>query len=213
MIERVLKYVAVIIAAVAIIVFIVKIRSCSSTGVTPRSTYVPRDSNFVPVTRQDYQPPSLPFSKRKLNIKLPAGVKEKDVSKIITLGVGNIAHDSTRSFDIIVTKNGEIFLQRDSSVQSLSVTTVTPAVLDFGIRFGFGISAAGFKYPVFIRPSLALAPLEWSGWLQAPTIVADLDGIGVGAQARIYHDVYVGAERLWLYDGESRIKVTLHYML
>ena len=213
MIERILKYVAIAAVALGLVFFVSKIHSCTSSGVSPQPTYVPRDSNFVPVARQDYQPPSLPFSKRKLDVKLPAGLKEKDISRVIAIGVGNIAGDSTRTFNIIETKGGDVFLQRDSSVRSLTVTRVTPAILDFGIRFGFGISAAGFKDPAFIRPALALAPLEWSGWLQTPTIIADLDGVGVGAQARLYHDFYLGAGRLWLYDGGAKIKATLHLML
>ncbi len=213
MIPRVLKYAAIIVACLTALVTLSRLRGCSGPEGGRQSTVVPSDSNFTAVTRQDYRPPSSPLSNKRLDVALPKGVKEKDVRKVTSIQVSNVPAHPPKKIDIIETRHGETFVAKDSSIQSVTVTVIEPQLLSLSLRFGFGMTLSRIKNAAVVSPAAIMAPVEWSGWIHAPTIVADLDGIGPGAQVSIYHDLYVGAARLWLYEGGDRLKLSLAYML
>jgi hypothetical protein len=207
-----LKYIAIILVAVVVLVFFFNIKSCGSANNAVQSTNVPIDSNFAPVTHQTYQPPSIPFlSKEKLPVKLPQGVKEKDVKKIIKLTVRDIPSGG-KEINIIESKTGEIFVQRDSSIVSIGVIDVRPPLIAFDFRFGAGLSLGKCGKGLRYSPAVLFAPIEWDGWLQLPVVAADLDGIGPGAQIKIYHNIYLGAAQLWRYDVGQQSKIILSYV-
>ena len=169
--------------------------------------YVPHDPNFTPVIYGTYQPPSVPMlSSKKSGLKLPEGMSEKDVAKVTT-----IERTEGKPIDIIETKSGEIFIAKDSTIRSVRVTMFEAPVFSFDWRFGFGASL-GYRERFQFSPSVTFAPLEWYGKLHAPTLTADLDGIGVGGQLRVYHDIYLGPAHVWRYDVGSQFKATVHYM-
>lgn len=211
-VQSYLKYGAIILACVTLLVVLNRVKGCSPFQDGPQSTTVPPDSSFAPVTRKNYQPPSLPFSKKRLDVRLPRGLEEKDVKRVISLEVSDVPVRPPKKIDIIETVSGEIFIERDSSVQSVSVTQVEPQIVSVAARFGCGFTVSKVNSSLALSPSAVLAPVEWSGWIHAPTIVADLDGVGPGAQLQLYHDLHVGAARLWRYEGETQLKLSLAYM-
>jgi hypothetical protein len=118
-----------------------------------------------------------------------------------------------KKIDIIETITGQVYVGRDPSVKSVAVTAVEPRLLSFGLRFGCGLSISRPDQEFALSPAAVFAPVRWSGWIDAPTLVADFAGFGPGAQLQIYHDLHLGAARLWLYQGGSRAELTLVYML
>ena len=212
-VQSYLKYGAFILGCITLLVVLNRFKGCPFNQDSLQSTTVPSDSNFAPTTRKNYQPPSLPFSKRRLDVALPKGLKEKDVRKVTSIEVSNVPAHPPKKIDIIETRSGETFVGRDSSIRSISITIVQPPILSFSLRFGFGSTLARSKNAVTASPAAVFAPVEWSGWIHAPTLVADFDGIGPGAQLSVYHDIYAGASRLWLYEGGDKIKLSLVYML
>lgn len=212
--KTILKYVAIIIACGTLIVLAVCIKGCSSNPITLRSIQVPRDSNFTPIVRGSYRPPSTPFSKKKLPVDLPSGIRERDVKQVITIGFDTSSHRPPKTVDIIETKTGEVFVLKDSAIKSVSVTVIEAPIFAVDLRFGVGLSiGVNGESHIHVSPAAIMAPFEWSGWLQAPIVVADLDGVGVGAQMRFYHDVYVGASRIWRYDLGTQAKINLNFVL
>jgi hypothetical protein len=205
---KVLRYIAIIIACGVIIALIVKFRSCGSDGLKSGTTTVPADRNFSPVTHQEYQPPSTPLSKRKLPVTLPAGVKERDVKKVTSVTVHNVPNAPPKTINIIETKAGETFVEKDSSILSVTTTDIQPPFFVIDLRFGGGITA-DFNH---ISPAAVIALIEWSGWLQAPIVLADIDGIAAGAQARLYHDIFIGAVHEWRFDQTKQSKLTMNFM-
>jgi hypothetical protein len=193
-----------------------RLETCNSKDSSTVTVVTPKDTNYAPVTHKDFQPSSLPFLKKKSSgVKLPAGISEKDVEKIISVAVKDVPKDSCKRIDIIQTKDGEVFVHKDSSVESVIVTRFIPPLMDWDLRLGYGLTAAlaPSSSKLTASPALIVAPLCWSGWLDAPMFLADLDGIGLGAQARLYHDIFVGAAGVWRYDTRAQAKITLSYTL
>lgn len=209
-----LKYIAIIVACGTLIVMVVKLRSCGTSPNQSATISVPADSVFAPIVSRSYQPPSLPFSKKTIGIKLPKGITERDVKKVTTVTVRDVPHEPSKRINIIETNSGETFVEKDSSVESVIVTRVQRPLFVVGLSFGFGISiGATSENRPGVSPLAIVAILEWFGDLHAPVLVADLDGIGIGGQYRLYHDVFVGASRCWRYEGGSRVKATVAYVL
>jgi hypothetical protein len=210
---KALKYLAIIVACVTSLVILNRLRGCASVQEGHRSRTDAPDSSFAPVTRDSYQPPSLPFSERRLGVKLPRGVSETDVKRIVSVEVTNIPPLQVKKIDIVETMSGQVIVERDSSVKSVNVTTVEPRLVSLEFRSGAGLSLSRDGSRTVLSPAGVLAPVRWSGSIDAPTLVADLDGIGPGAQLQVYHDIHLGAARLWRFDGGYQAKLTLIYML
>jgi hypothetical protein len=209
-----LKYIALILAASIIALIIYRIERAVSHNDGATTINVPADSNFTPVENKSYRPPSLPFSPRKLPVKLPRGLKERDVKRVITIDVSGVPKHPPKEINVIETTSGAVFVQRDSSIESVSVTNVEPPILVFGLTFGVGAtlgeSRSGGRPE--LSPAGIFAPVQWDGWLHAPILVADLDGVGPGAEARLYHNIFAGAARLWRYDEGIQLKLLLSYV-
>lgn len=208
---KALKYVAIIIACATIIIIVAQIRNCGSNdqgGVI----VAPVDTNFAPVTHETYRPPSLPFSKKTSGVELPKGVKEQDVQRVISVEVRDVPKEPPKRIDIIEMKTGEVFVHKDSSISDVTVSTFEPPVFTFQLKFGAGVSIGKAGSGLRFSPAALFAPVEWAGWIQIPALGADLDGMGLGAQIKVYHDFSVGALRLWRYDGGAKIKLTISYV-
>lgn len=204
-----LKYIAVIVASAAVIVFVARLGSCGEKSVG--TVAVPDDPNFAPVARGTYQPPSLPFSNTTSGVELPEGMKEKDVARVISLEVRDVAKDPPKRINVIQTKRGDILVHKDSSITGVTVTTFEAQVFAIGMRFGLGLSMGKGADRLSFSPVALFAPIEWLGWLHAPIIAADLDGVGVGAQAQVYHEIFIGVVRLWRFDEGTQAKIVLTY--
>lgn len=172
----------------------------------------PADTNFVPVEKQTYQPPSFFFSKKTSGKKLPRGVKEEVVARVLTVKMV-APNDSIYELDIIETKDGDVFIAKDDpEVKSVRVLTFAPKVFDINVRFGLGLSAGLRNEQVRIMPCGVMSLCEWWGAVQAPSLAADFDGVGPAIGVKLYHDIYLGAAWMWGYDGSRQIKASLSYM-
>ena len=194
---------------VGVIILFIVIRVTS--WVTPPDVHtvtVPKDTTFTPVEHQTYQPPSLPFTGKHSPVRLPSNVSEKDVERVVT-----VETDSAHPVNIIETKDGEVYVAKDSTVKRITVTTFTPPLFSFGLRFGAGLSVAKRGNQAALSPVGVFAPIEWSGWLHAPIGTVDFDGIGVGAQTRVYHDIFLGLSKVaWKFEGGDELKLTASFM-
>jgi len=219
----VLKYIAVIVVCYTLILTVFEVRGFltnfgKTNSVKFHSVETPKDTNFTSVTRQSYRPPSLPFSKKKLPSKLPQGVSEQDVKNVISITIHDVPHEPPKQIDIVQTKNDEFFVLKDSSISGVTVTTVEPRIFAAHMAFGLGITMdigrIGLRpAPGIVLPSVVVSIFQWSGWLHAPDLIADLDGVGVGAQARVYHRIFLGVVRTWSYGMTgAEIKATLSFM-
>lgn len=210
--QSILKYTAIIICCGTAIVFLFKLQSCWKAGaIGPQSLDVPQDSSFQPMVHQNYKPPSLPFSKGKLPAKLPQGVGERDVKRVVSVTVKDVK--GSRTIDIVETKTGAIYVPKDSVVVSAVVTNIVPPLFTFQLRYGLGVTVGdGGGSPVIrLMPAATASLMEWDGWLQAPIVSADLDGVGLGIQCKLYHDIYAGG--LWQrkFEGGSQGKLVFDY--
>ncbi len=209
-----------------VISFVIKFIGCGKSAKNENVVVtVPGDSNFTPVQVKSYRPSSLPFSKKTSGVKLPKGVTEKNVKQVvsITLDTDHLYQDSSlegkkpygefpHKIDIIETKAGEIFVAKDSLITLVSVTRFEPQVFSFGLRFGVGCSMG---LGITRSPALRVLPMgiislaEWNIHnynFHAPIVAFDWDGVGIGIQTQLYHDIYVGVLRSWDFGGGGCIK-------
>jgi hypothetical protein len=210
--KDVMKYAAVMIVCGTLIWLVSRVGCCGDNESTA-SVYTPADTNFTPVVERSYRPPSLPLSKRTSGTKLPRGLKEKDVRRVVTLTIQDVEKNSPKRIEIVETHAGEVYVHHDPSVESVEVTSFEPPVVSFALRFGVGLSAGRVDNRATFAPVAFCAPIEWYGWLHAPIATAELAGVGVGAQARIYHELFIGAVKLWRYDEGMQAKITLSYTI
>jgi len=129
----------------------------------------------------------------------------------------DLAPDSSggpgRRIDIIETKEGEVFVSKDGEITGVSVTDVKPRLLAFPLRLGVGLSIGRRDSNPRFSPVVVFAPVEWAGWIHAPIASADLDGIGIGLQLQVYHDIFLGVTRVWHYEDGVSLKATIAFML
>jgi hypothetical protein len=204
-----LKAASVIIVCATIVFIVLQMKSCGKKASVSASVSSPTDSNFSQISHEEYKPSSLPFSGKKAPVNLPEGVEEKDVQRVVSIEVKDVPKSEPKKIDVVETKSGEIYVAKDTSVVSVKVTEFEPKLFDFDLRFGVGLSVGLPSSGVRLSPAAVAAPIVWAGFIHAPIVVADLDGLGVGAQARLYHDIFVGAARFWRYDGGNQYKVLL----
>ena len=203
----------VVIAAILVVVVIVRVNSCMDTlqGVETNRTVTPADSSFNQIEHQVYRPPSLPFSKKTSGVKLPQGVREEDVARVTRLKWRGFEHPT----DVIELKTVEIFVKKDAELEEVTVLEFVPPVFRVGL-----FPAAGISFPSssqsrtgVVSPVGSLALVEWYGIIRLPSLSVDLDGMGVGGQVKLYHELYAGPLILWRYEDtkETMVKITLQY--
>ena len=208
-----IKFGGVVIAAILVVVVIVRVNSCMDTlqGVETNRTVTPADSNFNQIEHQVYRPPSLPFSKNTSGVKLPQGVREKDVARVTRLKWRGFEHPT----DVIELKTGEVLVEKDAELEDVTILEFAAPIMQLGL-----FPAAGISFPSSSRsrtgvvsPVGSLALVEWYGVVRLPSLSVDLDGIGVGAQVKLYHELYAGPLVLWRYEDtkETMVKITLQY--
>jgi len=209
-----LRNIAIIFVIALALVVVAKWRGCSKPLESTSGTItMPNDTNYIPVKHEEAQPSSLPWAKNKLGVKLPEGVKEKDVKKITNIEYRTSNGDSgqTKEVSIIETKSGEIFVRKDSSIQSVTEIIIKPPLVEFSLTFGVGLSLT--KRGEFFRPMPCgtFTPVCWSGWLKAPLLAVDFEGIGLGAAVKLYHDIDIGAAKIYNFGESSQLKLIVTY--
>lgn len=206
-----IKAIALLVIVGVLILALAKFQSCGDGDVVVTENHVPADTNFAPTIEQEYTAPSLPFQKKKFPVELPKGIKEKDIAEITTIKQKSEDGKPAKQIDIIKTKDGETFIKKDSSIESITVTHFNPPTMNINFRFGVGFTASYIDKKLKPLPAAFIAPVEWFGWLQLPTLGADLDGVGPGLGIKLYHDIYIGANHLWQFEEGNKEKLSIAY--
>ncbi len=210
---------ALVVAGI-LIVMVIRLFSGDSTSTVMSDGRVVQsvvDSNYVPVTKSVYQPPSIKlFSKKRTPGKLPHTVKEKDVDRVISI---TPADTSKPVVHVIETKNGNVYIEKDSTVNSVNVTTFIPPVFFFRIGFGLGVSAGLKNNKLNIQPAASISFVDWyfkDFWiknLQAPVVFVDPEGMGIGVQVPVWYEITLGAGYSWGWNAIRYYKCTFLFSL
>lgn len=211
-----------VIAVCAVVVIVMLPRSCSYNGTDDSrvtQTFTPDDSAFAPVVTKQYRPPSTPFEKQKSPVKLPSDLRESDVKEAIRIiGAsegshperGSTATESKDTTVVILSHAGHIYA--NGGTRSLTVERIEylPPLLDFGLFRQVGVTVSGLRQllggdftPDLVSPAFAVSFIQIDGRFQLPTLLLDLDGVGIGGGYRIsgftagavYHHPFVGADQ------------------
>lgn len=192
-----------------------QIRSCSDTpDKGDGSVFIPQDSSFVPVVKQEYRPRSTPFERSvKAPAPMPKDAPEANVARTVAIvkripvdSVGNAVVDTTF---IVITKDGNIFVPKQQGIKTdVGVWEFLPPILEWNLFL-----SAGVNISKSLSPSAAVAPLKIMGKVTLPSLIIDPDGIGIGAG---WHekDFIIGvlAHRRFE-ETASGFKLFVHYSL
>lgn len=212
-----LKYISIIIVCVTTIVISTQIRSCSNVRDGEESvTVTPRDSSFVPVSKNEYRPRSTPFEKdAAIPARLPNDAPQANVARTIAIvkaipadGTGTFIKDST---NIVITKSGDVFVEKKSGIETnVTITEFLPPILQWDFYCGIGFNTNMQK----IFPSVSVSFLQINEKFSAPILFADTRSIGVGAGYKFYYDISVAPVLCWDYENLNRsIKINVSYQL
>jgi hypothetical protein len=214
-----LKYGAWAVVAIVLLVVVWRISRLIEGG--PQTDYTvatPIDSGFVPIIKQEFKPRSTPFERAsKPPVKLPQGVKESDVKRVIIVikdvktGSNIAVPDTSR---IIELKSGEIYVPKEEGTE-LTVHEITymPPILRFGLFASVGVSLGGIPAKLTVSPLVAVSPLQICGFVQFPLVMVDLCGIGAGFGFR-YGNYMAGAFSHWRFDNMQRqVKISVQYAI
>jgi hypothetical protein len=201
-----LKYGSYIVIALTIAYICATLRDCGTVGEASDRVDIPADSGYLPIVRREYSPNPLPFGNSLKPVsKLPKGVKESDINRVITI------RSSVDTLVIIQTKSGEVFVPRKTDSIEVTVTDYQPPVLRFGLFAGIGLS---LNSELKVSPSVSISPVIISERWYAPIITADLRSVGIGIGYRFYHDLTITPLLMWNYlDTQRTIKINVSYQL
>jgi hypothetical protein len=183
-------------------------RDCGTVGTSADRVEISPDSAFRPITKRDYRANPLSFKKdSKPALKLPAGKKQSDVAR--TIAVVNHAKGDTTI--IIVMKDGGTLVPKTADSASVLVTEFLPPVVTFGLTAGIGASVDLSRQ---WSPAAVVSLFKWYGVVDAPVAIADLQGVAIGADFKLYHDIYVAPAVRWQFGTLDRsIILTVSYQL
>jgi hypothetical protein len=202
---KTIKTIAYVIVAIVVIGLGYKFYKFINPGITTSTVTTDADTSFHAVAHDTYRPASIPFVENpvKPKVNLPSNVKEKDVEKVLT--VVKSPNDSTQ---IIFTKDGNIHVSgQGGKVLKVEVTTYLDPILAFGLFPKIGIDANTIK----ISPVVGIAFLEIYGRLQLPVFSLDFQGIGAGADFKIFDPVNIGLMLHNNWDTSKDIRLSLVY--
>lgn len=137
--KDVLKYLAWMAVAGVALVIVREFSRWVGTETQPEFTVsTPVDSGFAPIFQKEFRPRSTPFERAsKPPAKLPKGVKESDVKRVIVV-TKRLETDAERriidSTTVIELTTGEIFVPKVKGKEvSVEEYRYAPPILDFGL--------------------------------------------------------------------------------
>lgn len=217
--KETIKYLAWIVVAGVLLVIASMVKDVfRGESEAPGMMVVPADSGFAPVIKKEFRPRSTPFEKHPpIPVKrYPAGVKEKDVKRVITIGktipISGIPHqDTTR---IIEMKSGEIFIEKpDSGQLVVEEFEYLDPILSWGARASLGITFSRFSHKFELSPSLSLSFLQVLGRIAVPLATVDLTSIGLGVGYQ-WESFVFGFGLHWRFeDLRKQVKISLQYSI
>lgn len=222
MMKDYLKYITWIVLAVVALVIVSRVTGLFKDGVSEDVTVTtPSDSAFLPIHKREFKPASIPFEKRtKPPVRLPKGIKEKDVARAIIITKSERGRTSSRlgaigdTLRLIELKNGAIFVEGVKGAETkVEEITYAPPILSWGMFTSVGVSISRSEERFVFSPVFAFSPLQISGTVQFPLLTADLNGIGAGVGAR-YKNFLFGISEQWRFENFQRqIKLSIHYCI
>ena len=202
-----LKYTAWIAVCLTIAYICVTLDRCDPAGGDPGRVVTAPDSGYLPVTVHGYTPPSTPFENpRKPVTKLPAGTKEKDISRVIIIRT----QSGKEPITIIERKDGAVLIPQTDDSLNVSMTQYNSPLFDFSIKPSVGLTYGTTQH---VQPGLSVSFFSKKGIYSIPLIV-DLSGAGFGFSWKAYHDVAVTPAVMWNYsDSQRSIKLYVSFEL
>jgi hypothetical protein len=197
------KIVAYIIVSLLIIGGAIKFYRWVNPDTHTATVSTPTDTSFSQVTHDTYRPPSIPIieKKQKPPAKLPSNVKPEDVKEVITI-VKN-PQDTTR---VIITNDNEVYIDRQNGkVESVTVTTYKPPILEWGLFPKIGVSSDD-KKP---SPMVGISFLRVLGRVDVPVFALDIYGIGLGADVQVFKPISIGVLYHSAWDTHKSIRLTV----
>ncbi len=184
-----LTRIAIIAVCAAVFVFVLP-RSCTWIGGSSApdsqvsTIFTPKDSAFAAVATKQHRPASTPFEKQKSPVKLPADLKETDVREAVRI-IG-VSPDSTSDTTVVIlAQDGHIYATGGRRSLRVERWQYLPPLLAFGVYSQFGLTISlPPAASAHLSPCLAVSFLQVDGRFQLGTLLADLDGVGIGAGYR-----------------------------
>lgn len=217
-----LKYITWIVLAVVALVIVFRVTGLFKGGTSEDVTITtPSDSTFLPIHKREFKPPSIPFERRtKPPVRLPKGVRERDVARAIVItksGRGRTSSDLTALRDttrMIELKNGAIFVEGVEGTETrVEEITYVPPILSWDFFTSAGVSIGRSEERFLFSPMLAVSPLQISGVVQLPLLIADINGVGIGAGYR-YDNFVFGITSHWQFENKQQgIRLFIAYSI
>jgi hypothetical protein len=124
--------------------------------------------------------------------------------------------DGARPLSIVEMKNGDVLLERDSTIEGVEVTDFTSPIFRFDPSVAIGLTISpGKENRWAVRPVVSFSFMEICGVARFPTVAADTDGFALGAEGRLYHGIWAGVGTFWRYSdlADRSIRFTIQYTL
>ena len=207
-IEGAAKTAAIVIAGGMIAYFLIT-SNHACQGKLPAGVVQNGDTNYTPVIKEKERPKSLPTDSG-IKEKLPAGVRQEDVSRIIDL----VPTDRTGDFlpdkpaEIIETKSGEVYVRKDSAFALVKVIDIEEPIVRPGIFFFVGMTATVNDG---LAPAIGASLLVWDGKFGIPFVAADTKGISAGGDYIFHKDLGIGIGRRFDYKGGGELEAKFAY--
>ena len=200
---KLLKIFATIIAIAFVLFVAVKWFSPQPKVIT---TTTPIDTaNFHAVDHGTYRPQSVPLIEHpgKPPATLPSNLKPKDIDQVIT--IVKKPGDTTQ---VIIDKKGNVYVpKQNGKVESVNITTYLPPILSFDWYPSFGIDGNFEK----ISPVVSIGFCEIYGKLQLPVFSLDIQGIGLGANYKLFDPISLGIIYHSNWNTSKEIRVFVGY--
>ena len=182
--------------------------------VTKNRIEQPKDTNFAAIVEHNYRPASIPFLEHPMKppLRLPQGVDQRDVKRILVVAKTVRNYDSTTHRDntaVVELKDGTLYVdKRNGEVYSADVYVYQSPVLEFGLFVSIGITASIEK----LSPAVSISPIQIYGIIQFPVVIADFYGLGAGAAYR-WSNINIGLLLHSSFKTASQVKLVLTYDL
>lgn len=203
-----MKYIKPISIAIAVLIVIglgFKFYKWINPTTHTATVVTPTDTSFSSVTHDTYRPQSIPFIERtqKPPAHLPDNIKPSDVKEVIT--VVKSPKDTTQ---VIITKKGDVYVgKQGGKVEAVTVTTYEPPILSWDLFIKIGVDGTTEK----ISPVAAIGLCEIIGRVDVPVFSLDLQGVGIGADVKIFKPISVGILYHDSWQTDKSIRLIINY--
>ena len=168
-----------------------------------------QDTTIVNTHESTIRPSSLPFeNEAKPPVVIPPSIKKKDIAKVDVI-VSN--HNGTRDTVVVITdKKGNQFVPKQpGGVTEFNEYVYLPPYVAFGWNPKLGLDGNTTK----ISPMVAVSFMEIMGRVQLPVFALDLQGVGIGADCKLFDPISIGVLYCTEWNTNKQIRLSLVYNL